>query len=126
MTAITRARTVIDEIRDNWPKLDPVKQSLIGLVYQYPTISMTEAAESLNLDIQALQYQARMLADGYSERESYGFLNIGIGDDDKRERPMKLTKLGMKAAKLLAPLNIPVDDELKITVDENQLDLLRN
>ena len=118
-----RARTLIDELRENWPRLDTIKMNLVALVYQFPEISMTEAAETLGLTVQALQCQARTLAGGYGGRDGYGFLSIGIGDDDQRERPMKLTTLGLKAAKLISTLNTPVDEEMKIQRDENQLDL---
>jgi len=129
MKAKARARTAIDEIRENWPQLDSQKMNLICLVHQFPDITMTEAAEAMGLSVHALHCQARGLEGGYNGRQGYGFLTIGIGDEDKRERPMKLTSLGMKAAKLLAPLSVPVSEELIIQpgdnpLNENQMDLL--
>ncbi len=120
-----RPRTLIDEFRESWPKMNSVQQSLICLVFMHPAISMSEAAEAMNSEVATVHFHARSLGDGIYERESYGILQISQCSADKRKRLLTLTKLGMKAAKLLSPLNIPVNDELKIKPDENQLDLLR-
>ncbi len=120
-----RTRTLLDEFAQAWPELTGIHQRLICVVSDHPGLAMNEAAESLDLELTRVWFDAKTLADGQRGRRCFGLLRISECSDDKRRRLLTLTPLGLKAAKLLAPINVAIDDSLKLKRDENQMDLLR-
>ena len=119
-----RTRTLLDEFAQAWPDLSGLQQRIICVVSDHPRIAIGEAATTLDIELNTAWFNAKTLADGQRGRHCYGLLQIARCSDDQRRRLLTLTPLGLKAAKLLAPLNVAVDDSLKLTRGENQLDLL--
>jgi DNA-binding MarR family transcriptional regulator len=122
---VIKIRTLLDEFAQAWPELTGIQQRIICEVSENPGGAIGEAADRLDLDLNTTWFNARTLAEGQRGRRCHGLIRIDKCTDDRRRRLLTLTPLGLKAAKLLAPINVPIEDGLKINKDKNQLDLLR-
>lgn len=119
-----RNRTLLDELGQHWPRLDATNMRILCEVARVPGISMGECAEELDLAISPLFANARAMAGGHRGHKGMGLLTIQKCSEDQRRSLMKPTRLGLKVAKILAPMTEEIGDEMKIKKDENQLDLL--
>ncbi|MEY8239989.1 MAG: hypothetical protein RPT25_06565 [Cycloclasticus sp.] len=121
---MNRPRTLLDEIGQILPNLDAARMRVLAIVSDVPGICMSEVAETLDMDLSTVHFHTRTLGDGYLNRESFGLLKITKCSADKRKRLLKLTHLGIQVAKIIQPLNVAINDEMKLKKDESQLDLL--
>jgi DNA-binding MarR family transcriptional regulator len=119
-----KVRTLLDEFAQAWPELTGIQQRIICEVAENPGVAIGEAADRLDLDLNTTWFNTQTLAEGQRGRRCFGLIRIDKCTDDGRRRLLTLTPLGLKAAKLLAPINVAIDDSLKIKKDLNQLDLL--
>ncbi len=116
-------RTLLDELGQILPNLDAARMRVLATVSNTPGICMSEVSETLDMNLKLVHFHTRTLADGYLSRQALGLLVITHCSDDRRKRRLKLTPLGLKVAKIISPLNVPISDDLILSRDENQMDI---
>jgi len=122
-----KQRTFIDELGQSWPSLDGVHFRIICEVGDNPGQSMAEIALRLDMSMTTVFHKVTSMKNLTKKRKPISLLSVHCCEIDKRKKRVKLTKAGYEIAKILQPLNSPIEDTKIIKKDKEQLDFfLRN